>query len=99
MNHPLAFDTLVEAVLRSHSQLFLCMFLVCGNALPAGEYIMLAEGARVPFSVVAPLTSYGNGTRLYKVFSSEALGTVETERLFGAGSRVIARHVWKAYPR
>lgn len=64
----------------------------------AGEYIMVAQGANVPFSVIAPITAYVNGTRLYKTFSSARLSQEVTKQLFAEHS-ILAEHPWEAYPR
>ncbi len=69
-----------------------------GRGVCAGEYIMVAEGASLPFSVVAPFSNYVNGTRLYKVFSSALLDQKLIGQLFESAS-VVAKHSWKAYPR
>ncbi len=64
----------------------------------AGEYVMVAEDAGVPFSVIAPLSRLEDGTRLYKLFSEAVLTQQEVAALFSDG-RVLLSHPWKAYPR
>lgn len=64
----------------------------------AGEYIIAAEEAPLPFSSIAPLSDYENGTRLYKVFSSDILRDDLLSTLFQPCEIVISQP-WKAYPR
>ena len=59
---------------------------------------MVKEDAEVPFSVIAPITAYENGTRLYKLFSSEVLAEEVVASIFQQAT-VVASHYWKAYPR
>lgn len=66
--------------------------------LNAGEYVMVAEDAGVPFSVIAPLSALQNETRLYKLFSPAVLTQQEIAALFQDG-QVVLSHPWKAYPR
>jgi len=67
--------------------------------MAAGEYRMVAEGARVPFSVIAPISDYDDTlTRLYKVFSTETMDQNLVGQLFYQ-STVVASHHWEAYPR
>lgn len=69
-----------------------------GHVLAAGEYVMVAEDAGAPFSVIAPLTSLSaNGTRLYKTFSPAALSEKQVDALFD-DSAVLLSRAWEAYP-
>ena len=66
---------------------------------PAAEYILTAEGAATPFSVIAPLRELPDGTRLYKLFSRAPLAADELAALFGAAAARVAEHDWAAaYP-
>lgn len=59
---------------------------------------MVAEDANLPFSVIAPLSEYKNGTRLYKIFSSQVLDRTLASALFEP-VHVIISQPWQAYPK
>ncbi|KAK9809372.1 hypothetical protein WJX73_009603 [Symbiochloris irregularis] len=44
-------------------------------ALPPGESIMVTAAAKTPFSSIAPVIVFPNGTITYKIFSAEPLAT------------------------
>ncbi|KAK9839631.1 hypothetical protein WJX81_001751 [Elliptochloris bilobata] len=65
--------------------------------LPA-EYILTAEGAGTPFSVISRLRTFVDGSRLYKLFSAAPMADAQLAALFRNASRV-AEHDWAAaYP-
>lgn len=74
--------------------------LTCALPAPcAAEYILTAEGAGTPFSVISPLRAFPDGSRLYKLFSRAALPDALLEGLFGAGVARVAERDWAAaYP-
>lgn len=67
------------------------------GALPA-EYILTAEGAGTPFSVISPLRSFADGTRLYKLFSRAPLAQEQLGALVTGAVRVAERDWTAAYP-
>lgn len=58
---------------------------------------MVTAAAQTPFSSISVLRFYANGTRLYKIFSSEPLPAVLLSALFYMPV-VHALHDWLAYP-
>ena len=69
------------------------------SARPAAEYILTSEGAHTPFSVISPLRAFGDGSRLYKLFSAAPLDDALLRALFRNATRVAERDWAAAYPR
>lgn len=92
--HPREFKTTVTTYVRG--KLRPSYFGV--KSLPRKVAITLTEFAEADFSSIAYKTTFNDGTKLYKVFSSHALTNNTLSQMFDGGQR-IKEHVWQAYPR
>ena len=53
------------------------------EGLPSsGEYVMVTEDAKTPFSVIGPQKTLPNGLRIYKIFSRQPLEGAALDAIF-----------------
>ena len=62
-------------------------------------FVGTAQGSTAPFTSISVLGGMGNGTRLFKMFSTSASPHKAVETAFEAGAEVVASKRWAAYPK